>query len=429
MECRCSPLRIFLLFTGAGFVLTTLYSLNAEDLAIHTQILSHMVTKIPGTLDTVSEQAPDEMKMREMLHVGSARSPSADVNKGRLPINEDNVIEDNDLRTSKDFPPLKASSRTNLLIVTYMRSGSSLTGNMFEMDPSVFYVFEPLHDLKWYKWGENINIQYLMSRSNIMRESIYTKVAGKTIRRIFRCDFPKLDIATLTQYHMQSSPHTKSYHTCLQRYPGVLNILKCMPILYNRCKAAKVGVIKTIEFPITAAKDLATKDRTLKVLHLIRDPRATLLSQVSHGRFSWDAIEEESSKYCKKVLEDVQVTRQWYMESQTRIKILFYEDLCQNPSSEVEELYKFVGLNYTEDTEIGIKKLTSAASDRTCVICTQRKSSKKAAERWRGKIRIEYVRIIDRNCMKLYRYVGYLPVENLDVLRNVSHPLRIITHV
>ncbi|XP_046559233.1 carbohydrate sulfotransferase 3-like [Haliotis rubra] len=265
-----------------------------------------MAIKRPETQDIVSKQASVEMKMREMPPVGS-RSPSLSTDKGRLPVTEDNVIEDLDLMMSRDLPPLKSASRTNLLIVTYMRSGSSLTGNLFEMDPNVFYVFEPLHDLKWYKWGENIHLQYLTSRRNVMKDSIYTRIAGKTIRRIFRCDFPKLDIATLTQYHMQSSDSTKSYHYCLQRYPGALNILKCIPILYKRCKAAKVGVIKTIEFPIISAKYLATKDRSLKVLHLIRDPRATLLSQVLHGRFSWDAIEEESSQYCKKVLEDIQL--------------------------------------------------------------------------------------------------------------------------
>ncbi len=33
---------------------------------------------------------------------------------------------------------------THVLLVTYMRGGSSLLGELFNQDPSVFYYFEPL---------------------------------------------------------------------------------------------------------------------------------------------------------------------------------------------------------------------------------------------------------------------------------------------
>lgn len=34
-----------------------------------------------------------------------------------------------------------------VLIVGYMRSGSSLTGDILQHAPNSFYIFEPLHDL------------------------------------------------------------------------------------------------------------------------------------------------------------------------------------------------------------------------------------------------------------------------------------------
>ena len=41
----------------------------------------------------------------------------------------------------------KPDNFTPVVVVAYMRSGSSLTGNLIQEDPSTFYVFEPLHDL------------------------------------------------------------------------------------------------------------------------------------------------------------------------------------------------------------------------------------------------------------------------------------------
>ncbi|XP_071110259.1 carbohydrate sulfotransferase 3-like [Haliotis cracherodii] len=418
MECLCSPLRSFLLFTAIGFVLIALYSLNVGNPTMRMRMPSRMPDRGPEIQDTSSQQVSDARETTSMSPaVSTSPSSLADLNN------------DPGLRTSMKVLPFEAaSSRTKLLIVTYMRSGSSLTGNLIEFDPNVFYVFEPLHELKWYKWGKNINIQYLKSKPIIMTGSKYARIAEKTIRNVFRCNFLELDIATLTQYHMQSSASTKSYHNCLLRYPGALNLFKCIPIINKQCMAAKVGVIKTIEFPITSAKYLATKDKSLKVLHLIRDPRATLLSQIVHGRFPWEKIDEESLKHCNKLSEDLRETRQWFMTSPKSIKILFYEDLCQNPSTEVKELYKFVGLNYTKHTERSVRKLTSASKDGRCLICTVRKSSRKASEKWRGHISMRHVKIIDRNCRDVYKKLGYLPVENVDILRNVSHPLRIITH-
>ena len=41
---------------------------------------------------------------------------------------------------------LAASSRSvQILIVAYIRSGSSLTGDILQQDPNSFYVYEPLH--------------------------------------------------------------------------------------------------------------------------------------------------------------------------------------------------------------------------------------------------------------------------------------------
>ena len=41
------------------------------------------------------------------------------------------------------------------MIVTYMRSGSTFTGDLFNQNPDVFYVFEPLHAIRLYTTGQS----------------------------------------------------------------------------------------------------------------------------------------------------------------------------------------------------------------------------------------------------------------------------------
>jgi hypothetical protein len=49
---------------------------------------------------------------------------------------------------------------TQILLVAYIRSGSSLTGDILQQDPDSFYVYEPLHFTE--KMGKKVkNVQQL----------------------------------------------------------------------------------------------------------------------------------------------------------------------------------------------------------------------------------------------------------------------------
>ena len=55
------------------------------------------------------------------------------------------------LRPIYIFPenPTASPSTTAVIVVAYMRSGSSLTGDILQQSPGAFYVYEPLHYTKF----------------------------------------------------------------------------------------------------------------------------------------------------------------------------------------------------------------------------------------------------------------------------------------
>ena len=61
-------------------------------------------------------------------------------------------------------------------------------------------------------------------------------------------------------------------------------IYHCGKMLQKVCLLSKHVVIKTICFPLYKLEHLMTEFPTMKIIHLVRDPRATLFS-----RFKMDA--------------------------------------------------------------------------------------------------------------------------------------------
>ena len=63
-------------------------------------------------------------------------------------------IHDNQAGTTKKVHP-RATSKVNtpkakVIILTYMRSGSTFTGSLFNQHPQVFYYYEPLWTFDFY---------------------------------------------------------------------------------------------------------------------------------------------------------------------------------------------------------------------------------------------------------------------------------------
>ncbi|XP_046559232.1 uncharacterized protein LOC124268237 [Haliotis rubra] len=95
--------------------------------------------------------------------------------------------------------------RTNVIILTYMRSGSTLTGEMFSQHPDVFYVFEPMHTLKWIWWSQKTRMNFFDRPSRMIKSSEDFARAAKDIADGFlRCHPTKIDVATLSQHHLGS---------------------------------------------------------------------------------------------------------------------------------------------------------------------------------------------------------------------------------
>lgn len=138
----------------------------------------------------------------------------------------------------------------------------------------------------------------------------------------------------------------------------------------------------------------------LKIIHLIRDPRATLMSQ---SRFSMCGEQHGGNNGCasllckrqeKDLLEEESISTRY----PHRLKIFLYEDIAARPIETARKLFEFIGTTFTPKAKEYILNITSANKTDNCNICTTRSNSKEHINAWRKKITNEFRKIIEQRC-------------------------------
>lgn len=206
----------------------------------------------------------------------------------------------------------------NVAIVTQGRSGSTLIGRLFDSnDPGIFFLFEPLFNLS----GSFENLVSLYDCSFALQQEQFNRVTWPYARR-----------------HMawyRAIVGTKCVDVRMDDCPDMNEVQRFQ--VYEKCKNAKLRVIKFIR--ITDYKELR-RLTDLRVLHLVRDPRGMLASQVAN----WNVKIPEAAGYvrflCAVANELGTGHNQFPPGSFLEIR---YEDFVLSPRNTLARIEAFVG--------------------------------------------------------------------------------------
>jgi len=92
------------------------------------------------------------------------------------------------------------AARKNLIIVSHGRSGSTLTGDIFNHHPSVFYMYEPLQTPTRVQEKKKIN------------DTGYSSLAEEFLTGVFRCKFDNPDILNDIERYYRKRDHPRVSH-------------------------------------------------------------------------------------------------------------------------------------------------------------------------------------------------------------------------
>ncbi|XP_014667929.1 PREDICTED: carbohydrate sulfotransferase 1-like [Priapulus caudatus] len=306
--------------------------------------------------------------------------------------------------TENSNEPTKAHRKV-IIIVSRYRSGSSFTGEIFNSDPRIFYIYEPLHGL--------------FDHKNISRQTRrFGRVGGTplkldVLRALARCNgsryyAPRTDLLTASRAVRDAMMHDDDKRPLSRRI-----VEHADPDFLTRlCRRHEHVAIKTIRVRVAEIADLVatfSDDVDLKVIHLVRDPRGMIASWMG-GRGVTSM--RDSSWLCRGMLADVRAGETLARSSPHAYMRLRYEDLAARPLATARRMYTFVGMAMSDATMRWIRDNTN---NETSVLFAAkerrngqfRRNSTATSLAWRTRMRPPLIHVIENNCHELLKLVGF----------------------
>ncbi|CAL1595576.1 unnamed protein product [Knipowitschia caucasica] len=346
--------------------------------------------------------------------------------------------------------------RRHILLFATTRSGSSFTGQLFNQHPEVFYVFEPLYHVQQAFTNSSSRVRRMLDRRALL--GAYRDL----LLNLYTCDLHFMEnyIHPEPQEHMTSSLFRRSSShalcsppVCAENPDTVLEApdeswcpKKCGALNFTlasvSCLSKGHVAIKTVRVPEVGDLRTLTEDPRLdlRIIHLVRDPRAILASRMTAfaDQFRawkiWNATGRQPryvdltqiTSTCKDISASLETALQRPPWLRGRYYLVRYEDLALNPKDKTEDIYRFAGLDVDQRVLTWINKNTNSnngsPSDWNYKYSTSR-DSRAAAESWRLRLSFDIVRTVQNLCNHTLSLLGYRPVHSATQLRNLSQSL------
>lgn len=288
--------------------------------------------------------------------------------------------------------------RPALLIITSGRSGSSFLGNLLKNNRKVIYHFEPLNPMLWV---HNYNISTIQ--------------IAEYLDQLFSCN-----ISWNKDKYLN---HKLAYSNRIwsTKFSSREDLNVNITALNEDCRSEeKLVVVKVLQDRIPlGAKDVLQllKHDNVKVIQLVRDPRATLFSM---ARLGWKVSEDESVKksICDYIFDEYNA-----LKSFDSFEVLRYEDLCENLIPKMKEICNFVGLNYTQEYNEYLFRVGNVTTIGNTDYSIER-NIKLASQKWRATIPLNFSYDVEEACQNVMDSFGYIKLgKNRMEMLNLSVPV------
>ncbi|OBS81381.1 hypothetical protein A6R68_20409 [Neotoma lepida] len=310
---------------------------------------------------------------------------------------------------SRQTPSSPAVSRehVHVLVLSSWRSGSSFVGQLFSQHPDVFYLMEPA----WHVWD---------ALSQGSAPALHMAVRD-LVRSVFLCDMDVFDAYL---------PWRRNISDLFQ---WAVSRALCSPPV---CNAFARGNISSEEVLYPLLNDPALN---LRIVHLVRDPRAVLRSREQTAKAlardsgivlgtngTWVEADPRLRVVSEVCRSHVRIAEAALHKPppflQDRYRLVRYEDLARDPLTEIRELYAFTGLGLTPQLQTWIHNIThgSGPGARREAFKTSSRDALSVSQAWRHTLPFAKIRRVQELCAGALQLLGYRPVYSELEQRDLS---------
>ena len=392
----------------------------------------HIATSIP-VIKSNLQQVP---AIQHRVRTSKIRSPGVriPVNKNRNVKLHSSFVAPTSVQARNTPPSDKNRPQTRVIVLAYGRTGSSFLGGIFNANPDVFYIYEPL-----------LTLQKFTNQSS----DSYINHAKEVLHSILNCNFTNgLFLQYLSKFHRYRavSRPLVSPPFCNVSYQFSVNFAEnrkwqtCVRnidahALNNVCRKKKHVVVKILA-PRLKNVDFSwllhvrgPDSFPVHILYLVRDPRAMHFSRYRLGWFGPShenlLTNGQADRKVKKVCNAIEKHLRKITPYIDVIQLVRYEDLATSPDTYVKKLFSSLHLTPSDEVMRWLKERNNSnhASKRFNHFSLFREA-KTVLHSWRNDIPAKLLKIVEKRCGPIMKYFGYLPTNgSLPLLHNFQNPL------
>ncbi|CAK6436795.1 unnamed protein product [Pipistrellus nathusii] len=332
--------------------------------------------------------------------------------------------------------------RVHVLVLSSWRSGSSFVGQLFSQHPDVFYLMEPA----WHVWS---------TLPQGSAPALHMAVRD-LVRSVFLCDMDVFDaylplrrnLSDLFQWAVSRALCSPPACSAFPR-GAISSEAVCKPLCARRpfglareaCRSYSHVVLKEVRFfnlqvlyPLLSDPAL-----NLRVVHLVRDPRAVLRSRERTAKAlardngivlgtngTW-VLADPGLRVVREVCRShVRIAEAAARKPppflRGRYRLVRFEDLVRAPLPEIRALYAFAGLSLTPQLEAWVHNITHGPGPggRREAFLTTSRDALNVSQAWRHALPFAKIRRVQELCAGALQLLGYRPVFSEQEQRDLA---------
>ena len=217
------------------------------------------------------------------------------------------------------------------------------------------------------------------------------------------------DTKCYTNLHQNATERTLSFTIYKRCLDSQMELLKpCVQQLEQHCKSKQIRAVKTVRLRMVHVEELLKRDPDLKVIHVLRDPRAVVRSRGGHesfrSLFSASYRLREAGIFCRQMYEDIVLKNELDIKYPNRIIQTEYNTLIKHLTEKSHEVLKFTGTQRSAKVEAWLKKNSVPPNKMKDVEFMDKWKSNKI-DKWRLTIKGKDLRIVNRKCQQYFSIV------------------------
>ena len=201
---------------------------------------------------------------------------------------------------------------------------------------------------------------------------------------------------------------------------------KVVTNLEFKCESATAKVSKVLRAGMSILKNIIQVNDKLKVVHLIRDPRAIIHSRKGVWRKETQDTRLAADSLCKKMSEDQLVATKISVEFPGRLMTMYYEDIVTDPVQRSKQIFSFLGWAFFDKDADRINEMTIPKDKSTFSSFwgTERSDSYITGRKWRANMLHKDVYLVNKECSEQLKLFRYPELKTQKSMKDETIPLR-----